>query len=100
MKQHNPWHGVDPMVEGCEVNALIEISNGSRAKYELDKETWLLRLDRVLYSAVYYPANYGFIPRTYAKDDDPLDVLVLSQIAIQPLCIVRVKIIGGMQMVD
>jgi len=100
MKQHNPWHGVDPMVEGCEVNALIEISNGSRAKYELDKETGLLRLDRVLYSAVYYPANYGFIPRTYAKDDDPLDVLVLSQIAIQPLCIVRVKIIGVMQMVD
>jgi inorganic pyrophosphatase len=100
MKNHNPWHSVAPDVRGCEVNALIEISNGGRAKYELDKETGLLCLDRVLYSAVYYPANYGFIPRTYAKDDVPLDVLVLSQIAIQPLCIVRVKIIGVMQMID
>ncbi|HRW95821.1 MAG TPA: inorganic diphosphatase [Bacteroidales bacterium] len=100
MKVHNPWHSVEPEVDGFQVNAIIEISNGGRAKYELDKETGLLRLDRVLYSAVYYPANYGFIPRTYAKDDDPLDVLVLSQIAIQPLCIVRVKIIGVMQMVD
>ncbi|MFA5497838.1 MAG: inorganic diphosphatase [Bacteroidales bacterium] len=100
MMQHNPWHSVDPEVDNCQVNALIEISNGSRAKYELDKETGLLKLDRVLYSAVYYPANYGFIPRTYAKDDDPLDVLVLSQIAIQPLCIVRVKIIGMMEMID
>ncbi|HNR27190.1 MAG TPA: inorganic diphosphatase [Bacteroidales bacterium] len=100
MMVHNPWHSVEPEAKGFEVNALIEISNGSRAKYELDKETGLLKLDRVLYSAVYYPANYGFIPRTYAKDDDPLDVLVLSQIAIQPLCIVRVKIIGVMQMID
>ncbi len=100
MMVHNPWHSVEPDLEGFEVNAIIEISNGSRAKYELDKETGLLRLDRVLYSAVYYPANYGFIPRTYAKDDDPLDVLVLSQIAIQPLRIVRVKIIGVMQMID
>ncbi|HPV88048.1 MAG TPA: inorganic diphosphatase [Bacteroidales bacterium] len=100
MRIHNSWHSVDPRVVGYEVNALIEISNGSRAKYELDKETGLLRLDRVLYSSVYYPANYGFIPRTVAKDDDPIDVLVLSQIPIQPMCIVRVKIIGVMQMID
>ena len=97
----NPWHSVkigdgQPSV----VNAIIEISQGSKAKYELDKETGLLRLDRVLYSSVYYPANYGFIPRTLGDDHDPLDILVLSQVQIEPLCIVRAKVIGVMRMVD
>ena len=100
MKNTNPWHDVMPNIEENEVDAIIEISTGSRAKYELDKVTGLLRLDCVLYSAVYYPANYGFIPQTYAKDGDPLDILVLSQIPIQPLCIVRAKIIGVMEMID
>ena len=81
----NPWHSVSygDRVPDC-VNAIIEIPKGSRAKYELDKETGLLKLDRVLYSSVYYPANYGFIPRTYCDDGDPLDILVLSQIEMQP----------------
>jgi inorganic pyrophosphatase len=73
---------------------------GSSVKYELDKKTGLLRLDRVLYSAVYYPANYGFIPQTYAEDDDPLDVLVLCQEALAPLTLVTSRVIGLMTMVD
>ena len=80
--------------------AVIEIPRGSKAKYELDKKTGLLRLDRVLYSAVHYPANYGFIPRTHAGDDDPLDVLVLMQEPVYPLTIVRARAIGGLLMVD
>lgn len=82
------------------VTAVIEIPRNSRAKYELDKETGLLKLDRVLYSSVYYPANYGFVPQTYCDDNDPLDILVLSQIDMQPLCIVEAKIIGVMRMLD
>src|SRR5262245_39487952 len=74
----HPWHDVTPGENlPQEFNALVEIPMGSSVKYELDKRTGLLRLDRILYSAVYYPANYGFIPQTYAEDDDPLDVLVL-----------------------
>ena len=73
---------------------------GSSIKYELDKKTGLLRLDRVLYSAVYYPANYGFIPQTYAEDDDPLDVLVLCQEPLAPLTLVTARAIGLMTMVD
>src|SRR3954464_11741563 len=76
----HPWHDVTPGEHlPSEFNALVEIPMGSSVKYELDKRTGLLRLDRVLYSAVYYPANYGFIPQTYAEDEDPLDVLVLCQ---------------------
>ena len=76
----HPWHDVTPGEHlPSEFNALVEIPMGSSVKYELDKKTGLLRLDRVLYSAVYYPANYGFIPQTFAEDDDPLDVLVLCQ---------------------
>ena len=101
MKGFNPWHDVPVhLQEGKIINAIVEIPTGSRAKYELDKETGLLKLDRVLYSAVYYPANYGFIPETLAEDNDPMDILVLSQIAIQPLCIVRAKVIGVMHMID
>jgi inorganic pyrophosphatase len=80
--------------------SLIEIPRGSRNKYELDKETGLLRVDRVLYSAVFYPANYGFIPRTYCDDGDPLDVLVLGQEPVVPLCLVMSRIIGAMRMRD
>src|SRR5580765_2802768 len=97
----NPWHSVsygDRVPET--VNAIIEIPKGSRAKYELDKETGLLRLDRVLYSAVFYPANYGFIPRTYCDDHDPLDILVLGQEPVVPMCIVTARPIGVMQMID
>ncbi|MEO8762584.1 MAG: inorganic diphosphatase [Bacteroidia bacterium] len=97
----NPWHQVSigknyPDV----VQAIIEIPKGSKAKYELDKDTGMLRLDRVLYSSVFYPANYGFIPQTLGEDHDPLDILVLSQIEIQPLCIVNAKVIGVMRMID
>lgn len=79
---------------------VVEISKGSKCKYELDKETGLLMLDRVLYSSVHYPANYGFIPRTYAGDGDPLDVLVLMQEPLVPLTIVRARAIGGFFMRD
>lgn len=97
----NPWHDVEIGVGYPDiVNGLIEIPKGSKAKYELDKKTGLLKLDRVLYSSVYYPANYGFIPRTYGDDHDPLDILVVSQIEIEPLCIVRAQVIGVMRMVD
>ena len=85
----HPWHDVTPGENlPSEFSSLIEIPMGSSVKYELDKKTGLLRLDRMLYSAVYYPANYGFIPQTYAEDDDPLDVLVLCQEAVAPLTLV------------
>lgn len=97
----NPWHNVNIGKNQPDiVQAIIEIPKGSRAKYELDKETGMLRLDRVLYSSVFYPANYGFIPQTLGEDHDPLDILVLSQIDIQPLCIVNAKVIGVMRMID
>lgn len=97
----NPWHNVEIGDDALiTVNAIIEIPKGSKAKYELDKTTGLLRLDRVLYSSVFYPANYGFIPQTLGEDHDPLDILVLSQVDIQPLCIVRAKVIGVMRMID
>ncbi len=99
--QNNPWHVVPyGDISGDVVNAIIEIPKNSRAKYELDKDSGLLMLDRVLFSSVYYPANYGFIPQTYCDDNDPLDILVLSQIEMQPLCLVRAKIIGVMRMLD
>lgn len=97
----NPWHNVTFGDNAPEVvNGIIEIPKGIRAKYELDKETGLLRLDRVLFSSVYYPANYGFIPQTYCEDNDPLDILIISQIDIVPLCIVSAKVIGVMRMID
>ncbi len=97
----HPWHDVTPGEKLPLVfNALIEIPMGSSVKYELDKRTGLLRMDRVLYSAVYYPANYGFIPQTYAEDDDPLDVLVLCQEAVAPMTLVTARAIGLMTMVD
>ena len=97
----NPWHTVNIGAGAPEtVNGIIEIPKGSRAKYELDKESGLLILDRVLYSAMYYPANYGFIPKTYCDDKDPLDILILSQIDLVPRCIVPAKVIGVMRMLD
>ncbi|MHC4225635.1 MAG: inorganic diphosphatase [Planctomycetota bacterium] len=97
----NPWHdvalGKDP---GRLFMAVIEIPRGSKNKYELDKRTGLLRLDRVLYSSVHYPANYGFLPRTYCDDGDPLDVLVLCQEPLVPLCLVQSRPIGLISMQD
>jgi inorganic pyrophosphatase len=97
----NPWHDLPTGEDSPEiVSGVIEIPKASRAKYELDKDSGMLKLDRVLYSSMYYPANYGFIPQTYCDDGDPLDILVLSNITIQPLCIVRAKVVGVMQMLD
>ena len=98
----HPWHDtyVDETQIATAFPAIIEIPKGSTNKYELDKETGLLRLDRVLYSAVYYPADYGFIPRTYCDDGDPLDVLVLGQEPVHPLTIVEARAIGVMRMRD
>src|SRR5579862_3517830 len=95
------WHDVTPGARlPGEFLAVIEIPMGSSVKYELDKETGLLRLDRILYSAVYYPANYGFIPQTLAEDGDPLDVLVLCQEPVAPLTLVNSRAIGLMTMTD
>jgi inorganic pyrophosphatase len=95
------WHDVTPGLSlPLEFTTVIEIPRGSSVKYELDKTTGLLRLDRILYSAVHYPANYGFIPQTLAEDDDPLDVLVLCQEAVDPLTLVNARTIGLMTMID
>src|SRR6058998_1111628 len=97
----HPWHDVTPGLNlPYEFMALIEIPRGSSIKYELDKATGLLRVDRMLYSAVHYPANYGFIPQTYAEDEDPLDVLVLCQEPVAPLTLVSARAIGLMTMID
>jgi inorganic pyrophosphatase len=98
----HPWHDtyVDEQLIARAFPVIIEIPKGSKNKYELDKETGLLRLDRVLHSAVYYPADYGFIPRTYCDDGDPLDVLVLAQEPVFPLTIVEARAIGVMRMRD
>ena len=97
----NIWHDMDPkQITPKNFTAVIEISKGSRCKYELDKHTGLLRLDRVLYTSTHYPASYGFIPRTFADDGDPLDVLVLCNEPIQPLTLVQVYPIGVMRMLD
>lgn len=97
----HPWHQVSHGENAPEiVNGIIEIPKNTRAKYELDKESGMLKMDRVLYSSMYYPANYGFIPQTYCDDKDPLDIVVLSQVTIVPMCIVEARIIGVMQMLD
>ena len=97
----HPWHGAHygdnaPKI----VNGLIEIPQGSRNKYEIDKDTGLLKLDRVIYSSFHYPINYGFIPQTLGLDGDPLDILVMCSESIQPLCLVEATVIGNMQMID
>ena len=98
---NNIWHDISPKrITADKFYAVIEISKGGKNKYELDKETGLLKLDRVLFTSTHYPANYGFIPRTYADDGDPLDVLVLCSETIQPMTLVECKPIGVMKMVD
>lgn len=97
----HPWHGVSygehaPRI----VNAIIEIPQGSRCKFELDKASGLLKLDRVIYSSFHYPVNYGFIPQTYGDDKDPLDILVLTSLPVVPLTLMEAKVIGVMQMID
>lgn len=100
-KPFNPWHSVSPGKQAPEyVNGIIEIPQNTRAKYELDKESGMLKMDRVLYSSMYYPANYGFIPQTYCDDKDPLDIVVLSQISVVPMCMVSARVIGVMRMLD
>jgi len=97
----HPWHDVEIGGDApAEFQALVEIPKGSKVKYELDKDTGLLKVDRVLYSSIHYPANYGFIPRTLGDDGDPLDVLVLMQEPVQPLSLLAVRPIGMMHMVD
>ncbi len=97
----HPWHGAHYGEKApSTVNALIEIPQGSRSKYEVDKATGLLKLDRVIYSSFHYPVNYGFIPQTLGKDNDPLDILVLCSQPIQSLCLVEANVIGNMQMID
>ena len=97
----NIWHDIDPKaITPNDFTAVIEIPKGSKCKYELDKYTGLLKLDRILYTSTHYPANYGFIPRTYADDGDPLDVLVLCSEPIYPMTLIRVYPIGVMRMTD
>ena len=97
----HPWHGASYGEDTPDiVNAIIEIPEGSRTKYEVDKKTGLLKMDRVVYSSFHYPVNYGFIPQTLGLDGDPLDILVLCSQSIQALCLVRATVIGNMQMID
>ena len=97
----NIWHDMDPaQITPADFTAVVEIPKGSKCKYELDKNVGLLRLDRILYTSTHYPANYGFIPRTYADDGDPLDVLVLCSESLFPMTLVRVYPIGVMRMLD
>ena len=97
----HPWHGIHygdsaPRI----VTAVIEIPQGSRCKYEIDKPSGLLKLDRIIYSSFHYPVNYGFIPRTYGDDKDPLDILVITSLSVEPLTLMDAKVIGVMQMID
>jgi len=97
----HPWHGAHYGEKTPQlVNALIEIPEGSKSKYEIDKKTGLLKLARVIYSSFHYPVNYGFIPQTLGKNGDPLDILVMCSESIQPLCLVEAFVIGNMQMID
>jgi len=101
MSTQHPWHQVSPGEDIPNiVNAIIEIPKGSKAKYEIDKDSGLLRLDRILFSSVMYPANYGFIPQTYCDDHDPLDILVLCSADVYPMSMIEAKVIGVMHMVD
>ncbi|KAJ8532968.1 hypothetical protein K7X08_015857 [Anisodus acutangulus] len=97
----HPWHDLEIGPDAPKIfNVVVEISKGSKVKYELDKKTGLIKVDRVLYSSVVYPHNYGFIPRTLCEDSDPLDVLVIMQEPILPGCFLRAKAIGLMPMID
>ncbi len=97
----NIWHDISPKrITPEDFICVIEISKGSKKKYELDKETGFLKLDRILYTSTHYPANYGFIPRTYGDDEDPLDVLLLCSEPIEPMTLVRAYPIGVISMID
>ena len=97
----NIWHDINPgRISPEDFIAVVEISKGSKRKYELDKETGMIILDRILYTSTHYPSNYGFIPRTYAEDGDPLDVLVLCSEPLEPLVLVRAYPIGIISMID
>jgi len=97
----HPWHSVTPGDNAPRVvTAIIEIPEGSRCKYEIDKATGLLKLDRIIYSSFHYPINYGFIPQTYGGDKDPLDILVITSLPVVPLTMMDAKVIGVMQMID
>jgi len=97
----NPWHDVPFATDNPDlISAIIEVPKGSKVKYELDKNTGMIHVDRILYSSVQYPYNYGFIPRTYCEDNDPLDILVLGQEPVAPLSIMTAKPIGLMKMLD
>ena len=97
----HPWHDITPGERlPAEFMVVVEIPAGSNVKYELDKATGLLRVDRILYSAVHYPANYGFVPRTYCPDGDPIDVLVLCREEVVPAVLMRARAIGVMRMRD
>ncbi|OIW01647.1 hypothetical protein TanjilG_18218 [Lupinus angustifolius] len=97
----HPWHDLEIGPEAPKIfNCVIEIGKGSKVKYELDKKTGLIMVDRVLYSSVVYPHNYGFIPRTICEDSDPIDVLVIMQEPVLPGCFLRAKAIGLMPMID
>ncbi len=97
----HPWHDVELGSHAPElVPAIVEVSKGSKTKYELDKKSGLIRVDRILFSSVHYPPNYGFIPQTYCADRDPLDILVLGQGRVVPLSILTAKPIGVMKMLD
>lgn len=97
----NIWHDISPKrIAPEDFICVVEISKGSKKKYELDKETGLIRLDRILYTSTHYPANYGFIPRTYGDDNDPMDVLLICTEALEPMCLVQAYPIGVITMVD
>ena len=97
----NIWHDINPdRISPEDFIAVVEISKGSKRKYELDKETGMILLDRILYTSTHYPSNYGFIPRTYADDNDPLDVLILCSEPLEPLVLVRAYPIGMISMID
>jgi inorganic pyrophosphatase len=97
----NPWHDVKlDLDENNHLNCIIEIPANSKIKYEIDKDSGLLKVDRILYSSVHYPSNYGFFPQTFCDDGDPLDVLVIGQMPVVPLSIMRVRPIGVIRMID
>lgn len=96
----NPWHDLSLNFNGELLDCLIEIPAGSKIKYEIDKNSGLLRVDRILYSSVHYPCNYGLFPETYCDDGDPLDVLVIGQLPVTPMSIMRVRPIGVIRMRD
>lgn len=97
----HPWHGVPPGSDAPNtVACIIEIPKGSRLKYELDKSSGLLKLDRIIHSSFHYPTNYGFIPQTLGEDGDPLDILVITNESVQALCLTQAIVIGNMQMID